>query len=63
MLCIPVFSTDDLLRAGVLLADSLVVFSSHTKQNEGVHEHLADADNATAVHHITRWVCPFISNL
>lgn len=51
---IMLFSTDDLLRAGILLADSLVVFNLHNEQTEDVHEHLVDADNVIAVHHITR---------
>ena len=42
-------STCDLLRAGIMVAESLVVFSSNKMRQSDEGEHLADAEHITAI--------------
>ncbi|XP_019852945.1 PREDICTED: potassium channel subfamily T member 2-like [Amphimedon queenslandica] len=47
-------STSDLLRAGIMVAESLVVFSSNKMRQSDEGEHLADAEHITAIEKIAR---------
>ena len=53
------FSLDDLLRAGVNLADHLVIANKESS-NAAEEETLADCNTIVAVQTIFRWVVPVI---
>ncbi len=49
------YSINDLIRAGIMCADCLIVMSpSDIHSNAGTHESLADAENIAALHKIAR---------
>lgn len=49
-----IFRTRDLLRAGILFAESIVVFPTSKYHQEDAMEHLVDAEHVTSIHKIAK---------